>query len=188
MCVGPLFFTRGGGGVCACVCDVHHICSSDCASGNVQGRENPNPLLASVPAAFFSLTGPLGSTTRRASWFRCGYSPDIKRYLRSVDSATGCTLFAQPPQSGLSRRSRTSLQRLQKIYSLHSRRGRVGHSRRATTYERMSCLTAKPSPASTGSDLLLKRTLYLEALAKKICSRSRKGCGAKCKVQNGMRR
>jgi len=75
VCVGPLFFTRGGGGVCACVCDVHHICSSDCASGNVQGRENPNPLLASVPAAFFSLTGPWGSTTRRASWFRCRLQP-----------------------------------------------------------------------------------------------------------------
>lgn len=61
--------------MCACVCDVHHICSSDCASGNVQGRENPNPLLASAPAAFFSLTGPWGSTTRRTSWLRCRLQP-----------------------------------------------------------------------------------------------------------------
>jgi len=70
----PFFYAWGWGRVCVCVfvCDVHHMC----ASGNVQGRENPNPLLASAPAAFFSLTGPArGSTTRRASWLRCRLQP-----------------------------------------------------------------------------------------------------------------
>lgn len=157
------------------------LCDGVSVAPNLQGRENPSPLLSSVPAAFFSLRDARGRTARRKAGFKPGYSPEARDTSSPLHSSlnswlrTDCTARCRAgwvagcaPRAGAMTANR----------SLTIARPKVARWPTSGCHNgrQNSCQTHCETVASYHRDAPLLKTHISasRALASQDCSRSRK--------------